>query len=164
MFVARTFSSGMSSTVPSAGISYRALRGSAPTAAAAAAPGSMTSETMSASETIDLVSTLCYDRRRFLDYGGLFMANAKELQEVHHAVLEHFVATGRAPHYTELAETLGVPLERARELVHETTVESPFSFAWIVPDTDYISAWAPFSNIPTNNLVTVDGAQKWYGQ
>ena len=92
------------------------------------------------------------------------MASPDELQNVHHEVLQHFIATGRAPHYTELAETLAVPLERARELLHETTAESPFSFAWIVPDTDYISAWAPFSSIPTNNLVSVDGVQKWYGQ
>ena len=92
------------------------------------------------------------------------MASLEERQNVHHGVLQHFIATGRAPHYTELAGALRVPLERARELVHETTTESPFSFAWMVPDTDYISAWAPFSNIPTNNLVSVDGVQKWYGQ
>jgi hypothetical protein len=35
---------------------------------------------------------------------------------------------------------------------------------WLVQDTDYIESWAPFSNIPTHYLVTVEGEQKWYGQ
>src|SRR5262249_47254880 len=36
----------------------------------------------------------------------------------------------------------------ARRLLHETTLESFFSFAWVTPDTDYVGAWAPFSNLP----------------
>ena len=35
---------------------------------------------------------------------------------------------------------------------------------WISSDTDYIASWAPFSNIPTQYLVTIDGQQKWYAQ
>ena len=92
------------------------------------------------------------------------MANPEERQKVHHGVLSHFVETGRAPHFTELAETLGVDPQAARRLIHETTVESPFSFAWVTPDTDYIGSWAPFSNLPNHNVISVDGVQKWYGQ
>jgi len=35
---------------------------------------------------------------------------------------------------------------------------------WISPDTDYIASWAPFSNIPTQYRVTIEGQQKWYAQ
>jgi len=35
---------------------------------------------------------------------------------------------------------------------------------WLVPDTDYIASFAPFSNIPTQYLVSVDGQQRWYAQ
>lgn len=34
------------------------------------------------------------------------MASPEERQKVHQSVLRHFIKTGRAPHYTELAETL----------------------------------------------------------
>jgi hypothetical protein len=92
------------------------------------------------------------------------MAAAKERQDVHHNVLEHFVTNGRAPHYTELAVKLGVEPSTARRLLRETTVESPFLFAWMTPETDYVGAWAPFSNLPNQNVISVDGVQKWYGQ
>ncbi len=70
------------------------------------------------------------------------MATPEECQQVHHSVLRYFMEHGRAPHYTELATTLGVDPETACRLVHETTEESPFSFGWMTPDTDYIAAWA----------------------
>lgn len=91
------------------------------------------------------------------------MANAKERQQVHRAVLRGFVENGHAPHYTELADTLGIEPESARKLIHETCVESPFSFAWVTPDTDFIAAWAPFSNLPTHNVITVEG-RRLHGQ
>ena len=87
------------------------------------------------------------------------MATPEERQQVHSAVLRNFLVAGRAPHYTELAKTLGVELDRARQLIHETTAESPFSFAWVTPDTDFIGAWAPFSNLPTHNVITVAGVR-----
>lgn len=92
------------------------------------------------------------------------MATQKERQEVHHGVLSHFAKTGRAPHYTELAKVLGVDPSTARRLLHETAVESPFSFGWMTPDTDVLGAWAPFSNLPNQNVISVDGVQSWYGQ
>ena len=92
------------------------------------------------------------------------MASQEDKQKVHQSVLSHFVKTGRAPHYTELAELLDIVPEKARRIIRETTAESPFSFAWITPDTDYIGAWAPFSNLPNHHLISVDGVEKWYGQ
>ena len=92
------------------------------------------------------------------------MASPEERQKVHQSVLRHFVETGRAPHYTELADLLDIVPEKARQIIRETTSESPFSFAWITPDTDYIAAWAPFANLPNPHLISIKGVQKWYGQ
>ena len=92
------------------------------------------------------------------------MASLEERQMVHQNVLRHFIKTGRAPHYTEMAEALGIAPENARQIIRDTTAESPFSFAWITPETDYIASWAPFSSQPNHNLISVEGVQKWYGQ
>ncbi len=92
------------------------------------------------------------------------MASPEERQMVHQYVLNHFIKTGRAPHYTELAEALIIAPEKARQIIRETTTESPFLFAWMTPDTDYIGSWAPFSSLPNHHLISVEGVQKWYGQ
>jgi alkylated DNA nucleotide flippase Atl1 len=84
------------------------------------------------------------------------------VQRAYTAVVEHFIKTGRSPHYTELAAMLGLPPEEARQLQHKAA-ESSLA-CWFVKDTDYVESWAPFSNVPTQYLVTVKGEQKWYGQ
>ena len=84
------------------------------------------------------------------------------VQRAYTAVLEHFVKTGRAPHYSELAWILGLPPEEARQLQRKAA-ESAVA-CWFVKDTDYVESWAPFSNVPTHYLVTIKGEQKWYGQ
>jgi hypothetical protein len=84
------------------------------------------------------------------------------VQRAYTAVVAHFVKTGRAPHYTELAVTLGVPPEEAKRL-QRNAAESSVA-CWFVKDTDYVESWAPFSNVPTQYLVTINGEQKWYGQ
>ena len=84
------------------------------------------------------------------------------VQRAYTAVLEHFVKTGRAPHYTELAATLGLRPEEAREAQRKAAEAS--IACWFVKDTDYVESWAPFSNVPTHHLVTIKGKQKWYGQ
>ncbi len=84
------------------------------------------------------------------------------VQRAYTAVVEHFVTTGRAPHYTELAGTLGVSPEEARLVQHKAADAS--IACWFVKDTDYVESWAPFSNVPTHHLVTINGHQKWYGQ
>lgn len=80
------------------------------------------------------------------------------------AILEHFVATGRAPHFAELADTLGIGIEEAREAQRAAVEASPIASCWLAHDTDLIESWAPFSNVPTQYLISVGGIQKWYGQ
>jgi hypothetical protein len=84
------------------------------------------------------------------------------VQRAYTAVLEHFIKAGRAPHYTELADTLNLRSEEARQ-IQRKAAESALA-CWFAKDTDYVESWAPFSNIPTHYLVTIGGEQKWYGQ
>ncbi len=84
------------------------------------------------------------------------------VQQAYKAVLEHFVKNGRAPHYTELAATLGLKPEEALQAMRKAA-ESALA-NWFVQETDYVESWAPFSNVPTHHLVTIAGEQKWYGQ
>lgn len=86
------------------------------------------------------------------------------VQKAFTTILEHFVSTGRAPHYTELAELVGVGVQEARALQRAAVDASPIAGTWLAHDTDYIESWAPFSNLPTPYLISVDGKQKWYGQ
>ena len=86
------------------------------------------------------------------------------IQRAFTAILEHFVATGRAPHYGELADVLDIGIEEAREVQRAAVVTSPIPGCWLAHDTDYIESWAPFSNVPTQYLISVGGVQKWYGQ
>lgn len=84
-------------------------------------------------------------------------------QRAYTTILEYFVEHGRGPHYTELAVALGISTEEAR-LAQADAVEGSRIGCWNSPNTDYIGSWAPFSNIPTQYLISVDGVQKWYGQ
>lgn len=79
-------------------------------------------------------------------------------------ILEHLVATGRAPHYSELAGVLNIGMEEAREAQVAAVGASPIAGCWLAHDTDHIESWAPFSNVPTHYLISVGGVQKWYGQ
>ena len=79
-------------------------------------------------------------------------------------ILEHFVVNGRAPHYAELADALDIGSEDAREVQRAAVEATPIASCWLAHDSDYIESCAPFSNIPTHYLISVDGIQKWYGQ
>jgi hypothetical protein len=79
-------------------------------------------------------------------------------------ILEHFVANGRAPHYAELADALEIDPEEAREVQRAAVEAAPLASCWLARNTDYIESWAPFSNVPTQYLISVGGLQKWYGQ
>ena len=84
------------------------------------------------------------------------------VQQAYTAVLSHFIKTGRAPHYTELTATLGLRPDEALQVQRKAAASSVA--CWFAKDTDYVESWAPFSNIPTHYLVTIEGKQKWYGQ
>lgn len=92
------------------------------------------------------------------------MTDENMTQRAFTTILEHFVATGRAPHFTELADILGIGVQEARELQRAAVKASPIAGCWMAHDTDHIESWAPFSNLPTHYLISVDGVQNWYGQ
>ncbi len=79
-----------------------------------------------------------------------------------HVIMKRMVETGQAPHYTEIAAVLGVPLEEGRTALHDLfRAGVP---GWLFPKTDLITSFAPFNNLPTQYRITVDGQQKWFGQ
>jgi hypothetical protein len=92
------------------------------------------------------------------------MDDIPRIQKAYTTVLNHFIEHGRAPHYIELAKTLDIEIDEARLLIRDTAAAAPIASCWLSHDTDYIESWAPFSNVPTHNRITIDGVQKWYGQ
>ena len=91
------------------------------------------------------------------------MSSPSLLDKVYSAIIRQMVGKGQAPHYTELAAELGVPIENARKALHDL-MSVGIPGIWLFPDTDYIGSFAPFSNLPTQYRITVDGEQKWFGQ
>lgn len=91
------------------------------------------------------------------------MSSASLLDKLYHAILTRMVKSGQAPHYTELAGELKIPVEEARAALHDL-VALGIPGIWLFPDTDYIGSFAPFSNLPTQYRITVNGEQKWFGQ
>lgn len=88
------------------------------------------------------------------------MADSQLLARAYHIILSGFVRDGRAPHYTELAESLGLTPHEALQVQRDLTASGlPI---WTHPDTDHLAAMSPFSNIPTQYRVSVEGQQKWY--
>ena len=90
------------------------------------------------------------------------MEESELIQRAYTAVLEHFIKTGRAPHYTELGTILGIKPDRARDVLHKTA-DSALA-CWFAGETDYVESWAPFSNLPTHYHIEIKGKGKWYGQ
>ena len=84
------------------------------------------------------------------------------LARLYHAILTAFVQDGQAPHYALLGERLGLPLEETRRLLHHLgSLGLPI---WLHPGTDLLASFAPFSNVPTQYRISVDGDPRWYGQ
>jgi alkylmercury lyase-like protein len=90
------------------------------------------------------------------------MVAATQLDRTHHFILETFVERGYAPHYTEIARRFGVAPEEGKRLLHEL-MDSGLPM-WVHPGTDLIASVAPFSNLPTQYRITVDGRPGWFGQ
>ncbi len=85
-----------------------------------------------------------------------------DLDRAFAVIMARIVATGQAPHYTELAGALGVPMERGKQLVAGVlTAGVP---GWVHPGTDYLASFPPFNNQPTQYRVSVDGEQRWFAQ
>ena len=85
------------------------------------------------------------------------------LDNTYNTIITGLVETGRAPHYSDIAAALKISLEEARKATHDLMAVG-IPGIWLFPETDYISSFAPFSNLPTQYRITVDGEQKWFGQ
>jgi len=77
-------------------------------------------------------------------------------------IMKSMVETGRAPFYTEIASELGVSVEEGRKALH--ALFGTGIAAWVFPNTDYIASFSPFSNLPTQYRIAIEGQQKWFGQ
>ncbi len=90
------------------------------------------------------------------------MNEATQLDRTFSFILKRTTKTGQAPFYTEIAAELGVSLEEGRRALHALFATG--IAAWVFPNTDYIASFSPFSNLPTQYRITIDGEQKWFGQ
>ncbi len=91
------------------------------------------------------------------------MSSPSVLDETYHIIIKSFVATGHAPHYSEIASELGMSVEEGRKTLHDL-MSAGIPGTWMFPNTDYISSFAPFSNLPTQYRISIDGEWKWFGQ
>jgi len=81
---------------------------------------------------------------------------------LYHQVLTGYVQAGVAPHYVEIAKSLGWPTDHARAVLHEVVgMGLPL---WLHPGTDLIASFAPFASLPTLYRISVNGAQHGYAQ
>ena len=90
------------------------------------------------------------------------MGQSSQLDRTFSFILKRMIETGQAPFYTEIAADLGVSVEEGRKALHDL-FGSGFAI-WLFPNTDYIASFPPFSNLPTQYRITIDGQQKWFGQ
>jgi len=90
------------------------------------------------------------------------MSGTSRLDKTFHIIMKQMVETGVAPHYTEIAKKLGVSMEEGRKTLHD--LFSARIHGWLYPNTDFITSFAPFNNLPTQFLITIEGHQKWFAQ
>ena len=91
------------------------------------------------------------------------MVEPTMLDRTFNFILMQMVETGQAPHYTEIADGLGVHVEEGKKAMHDL-FEFPFFPGWLHPGTDLIASFPPFNNLPTQYRITIDGKQKWFAQ
>ena len=90
------------------------------------------------------------------------MSEPGQLNTTFQIIMKYMMKTGQAPHYTEIASELDVPIEEGRKALH--ALFSPGFPGWLFPNTDNIASFPPFNNLPTQYRITIDGQQKWFGQ
>lgn len=90
------------------------------------------------------------------------MNESNQMDKIFQIIMKYLMETGQAPHYTEIAAETGGPVEEARSALHE--LFSPGFPGWLFPNTDYICSFPPFSNLPTQYRISIDGQQKWFAQ
>ncbi len=94
--------------------------------------------------------------------GGV-MSDMRELDQIFHFIMETFINRGDAPHYIEIARHLGLLPDEGKKLLHDL-MNTHVMPMWLYPGTDIIVSFAPFSNLPTQYRITIEGQQKWFGQ
>ena len=90
------------------------------------------------------------------------MNQSNQLDRTFSCILKRMVETGQAPFYTEISGELGVSIEEGRKALHD--LMGAAIAVWLFPKTNYIASFPPFSNLPTQYRITIDGQQKWFGQ
>jgi hypothetical protein len=91
------------------------------------------------------------------------MSDPSRMDRTFNIIMKKLAASGQAPHYTEVAAELGLPMEEGRRAVRELFSRPGFP-GWLYPNTDYITSFPPFNNLPTQYRITIDGLQRWFGQ
>ncbi|MBW2086879.1 MAG: hypothetical protein JRI54_12760 [Deltaproteobacteria bacterium] len=90
------------------------------------------------------------------------MSDQSMLDKTYNIIMKTMVETGQAPHYTDLAQELGVSMEEGRQALHDLfNAGIP---GWLFPNTDFVTSFAPFNHLPTQFRITIDGEQKWFAQ
>lgn len=96
-----------------------------------------------------------------LPTNGESVIDSALLDLAYSVILEEITATGRSPHYTELASALDIPLHDARSVIHRLVELTP---GWVHPGTDLLASFPPFNLQPTQYRVWVGGDQRWFAQ
>ena len=91
------------------------------------------------------------------------MADPAEHGKTFPIIMRGLMETGCAPHYSEIAKKLGVSPDEGRRRLHEL-IDLKIPGCWLYPNTSLIASFAPFSNIPTQYRITIDGKQIGFGQ
>ncbi len=91
------------------------------------------------------------------------MAEPTLLDRTFSIIMQGFVETGQAPHYTEIAAGLGVSPREGRQALRKLFAVRAIP-GWLYPKGDTVVSLAPFNNLPTPYRVTIDGEQKWFAQ
>jgi hypothetical protein len=95
--------------------------------------------------------------------GGAEMGEPSVLDRAYNFIMRRMVETGVAPYYTELASELGLSVDEGRKTLRDL-MATGVPGAWLAPGTDYVASYAPFSNLPTQYKISVEGRQNWFGQ
>lgn len=85
------------------------------------------------------------------------MPDATRLDRIYRFVLETVIASGQAPHYTQIATQFGIAPDAGKRMLHDLMAAGLPN--WLHPGTDLIASVAPFNVLPTHYRITIDGEQ-----
>jgi len=90
------------------------------------------------------------------------MTDTALLDRMFQHIMRTLIATGRPPHYAELAGALELPVEDSRQQLR--ALMQAYPIGWLHPETDYIASFPPLNGLPTQYRVSVRGEQMWFAQ